>query len=80
MCYMRCKEMNPVKKILEHPNPFDKERGEKVIPKSAVLNFLKQHPRPSDATVHTFAKRNNFEVDDVEEAIYKIAGEKVRRR
>jgi hypothetical protein len=72
--------MNPVEKILNKPNPFDKERGEKVIPKNAIINFLKQHPRPSDATVHTFAKRNKYEVDDVEEAIYKIAGARVNRR
>ena len=73
--------MNPVENILGgKPNPFDKEKGEKVISKSEIINFLKQHPRPTDATVHNFAKRNNYEVDDVEEAIYKIAGEKVRRR
>jgi hypothetical protein len=71
--------MNPVNKILDKPNPFDKERGEKKIPKTAILTFLKKHPRPSDATVHTFAKRNKYETDDVEEALYRIAGQKVRR-
>ena len=41
--------------------------------KEAVLKWLKDNPNPPDSKVHAFAEKNNYEVDDVEEALYELA-------
>jgi len=38
-----------------------------------VFNFLKENPNPSDAQVHTFAEKNNYDVHNLEKEIYKLA-------
>lgn len=54
-------------------NPFDKEKGEKEIPKAEILELLRENPNPDDSVIHKWAENKMYEVDDVEEAIYKIA-------
>ena len=56
------------------PNPFDRERNEVKISNNVIIGFLKMHPRPSDSIVHHYAMKHHYEVDDFEEAIYRIAG------
>lgn len=45
----------------------------------AVRNLLRTDPTPDDSTVHKLAERIGAEVDDVEEAIYKIAGKTIKK-
>jgi len=40
---------------------------------SDVMTFLKDNPNPDDSVLHNWAKEKGYEVDEVEEAIYKIA-------
>lgn len=42
-----------------------------------VAQFIKENPNPKDSEVHAFATSKGYEVDEVEEAIYKIAGNKI---
>lgn len=43
-----------------------------------VFNFLKDNPNPPDATIHAFAEKNGYAVDDVEAAAYRLAGKFVK--
>ena len=38
-----------------------------------VFGFLKENPNPSDAQVHTFAEKNEYDVHDLEKAFYRLA-------
>lgn len=55
----------------------DGEVRMKIQPEQ-IRAFLKKHPAPKDILVHHFAQAHGWKVDKVEEAIYKIAGEKYK--
>lgn len=38
-----------------------------------LIDFLSDNPNPPDDEVHEWAERNGYEVDDIEEEIYKFA-------
>jgi hypothetical protein len=63
-----------------NPMHNDRESGESKVPEIIIINFLRKNPSPNDALVHKFAQTHHYEVDDVEEAIYKIAGRHVREK
>ena len=58
----------------------DKERKESKIPRSIVISLLRAHPSPNDMLIHNFAIQHGYEIDDLEEEIYKIAGESVKKK
>jgi len=45
-----------------------------------LLGLLKSHPNITDKTVHLWAKQKGYQVDRVEEGIYRIAGKCARRK
>ena len=45
----------------------------KIVKQSEVLSFLRRNPNPPDKKVHDWAVRNGYDVDKVEQAIYKLA-------
>jgi len=55
------------------------EKSEKEPNTKAIASWLAKHPNPDDSAVHAFAEKNGMEVDDVEEAIYRMASSKVKK-
>ena len=51
----------------------------KQVKQKQLVGFLKTHNNPSDKSVHTWAQKHNYEIDKVEEGIYRIATKCVRR-
>jgi len=54
----------------------DKKGGWQENLDEEVAAFIKDNPNPKDSKVHEFATSNGYDVDAVEEAIYKIATKK----
>lgn len=54
--------------------------GMKQLNKKHLLGFLKAYPNPRDEEVHLWAKKHDYQVDKVEEGIYRIASKCVNRR
>jgi len=52
----------------------------KIDINTKIVNFLKRNPNPKDSQVHKFAKRNKYDTDTVEEALYKMATKYVKRK
>lgn len=50
------------------------------IPHEKIVAFLKAHPSPTDMLVHNFALKHGYEIDKVEEAMYKIAGAHLKEK
>jgi len=45
-----------------------------------VISFLKQNPNPTDEQLHAWAEQNQYDVQQIETAIYKIASEAVANK
>jgi hypothetical protein len=55
------------------------EGGAEAKLEGAARKLLERNPHPEDSEVHAAAERLGVEVDDFEEAMYRIAGAKVRK-
>ena len=51
-----------------------------MVKQKQLIGFLRTHNNPSDKTVHTWAKKQGYKVDRVEEGIYRIATKCVRKK
>jgi hypothetical protein len=43
-------------------------------------SFILKHPNPKDELVHKFAGTNRIKIDRFEEALYKVASKKRRKK
>jgi len=57
-----------------------KKQSKSNTRKKGIVKFLLNHPNPKDERVHMWAIKHNYKVDDVEEAIYKIASKHVKEK
>jgi len=56
--------------------PENKKEEKNLVP--AVAKFLRKNPNPDDEKLHAAAERSGIEVDDVEEAAYRLATSKAK--
>jgi hypothetical protein len=50
----------------------------KPLKQKHLVGFLKAYPNPKDEDVHVWAQKHNYQVDKVEEGIYRLATKCVR--
>jgi hypothetical protein len=74
--------MNNLEKFLEilkEDNHTNSQTTDKPFMRGAVINFLKKHPNPKDKDLHDWAEGMKFNIHRVEEIVYQLASEHVRK-